>query len=202
MLYIGRCTLAVTMDLTERKITKIAREASKLAVRTLKEDGIGTAEYDFIHLVRHHPGITQAEVREQLRVDKGAAARRAASLEAKGYLIRQANPKDGRSQLLFATEKAEGLRNSKAQVETTFYEWLLAELPEEEKEAFCKTLDTLYWRTKQERRAGFVNVAKCVEEGAGEDETDTGDSEKGSDPVLFQNPVDCAAGGNNLRSDL
>ncbi len=55
------------MDLTERKITKIAREASKLAVRTLKEDGIGTAEYDFIHLVRHHPGITQAEVREQLR---------------------------------------------------------------------------------------------------------------------------------------
>ena len=52
------------MDLTERKITKIAREASKLAVRTLKEDGIGTAEYDFIHLVRHHPGITQAEVRE------------------------------------------------------------------------------------------------------------------------------------------
>ena len=84
------------MDLTERKITKIAREASKLAVRTLKEDGIGTAEYDFIHLVRHHPGITQAEVREQLRVDKGAAARRAASLEAKGYLIRQANPKDGR----------------------------------------------------------------------------------------------------------
>ena len=121
------------MDLTERKITKIAREASKLAVRTLKEDGIGTAEYDFIHLVRHHPGITQAEVREQLRVDKGAAARRAASLEAKGYLIRQANPKDGRSQLLFATEKAEGLRNSKAQVETTFYEWLLAELPEAEK---------------------------------------------------------------------
>ena len=77
MLHIGRCTLAVTMDLTERKITKIAREASKLAVRTLKEDGIGTAEYDFIHLVRHHPGITQAEVREQLRVDKGAAARKA-----------------------------------------------------------------------------------------------------------------------------
>ena len=112
MLHIGRCTLAVTMDLTERKITKIAREASKLAVRTLKEDGIGTAEYDFIHLVRHHPGITQAEVREQLRVDKGAAARRAASLEAKGYLIRQANPKDGRSQLLFATEKGETVRES------------------------------------------------------------------------------------------
>lgn len=167
MLHIGRCTLAVTMDLTERKITKIAREASKLAVRTLKEDGIGTAEYDFIHLVRHHPGITQAEVREQLRVDKGAAARRAASLEAKGYLIRQANPKDGRSQLLFATEKAEGLRNSKAQVETTFYEWLLAELPEAEKVAFCKTLDTIYRRSKQESRAGFPHITALTEQGEG-----------------------------------
>ena len=168
MLHIGRCTLAATMDLTERKITKIAREASKLAVRTLKEDGIGTAEYDFIHLVRHHPGITQAEVREQLRVDKGAAARRAASLEAKGYLIRQANPKDGRSQLLFATEKAEGLRNSKAQVETTFYEWLLAELPEAEKAAFCKTLDTIYRRSKQESRAGFPHITALTEQGEGE----------------------------------
>ena len=171
MLHIGRCTLAVTMDLTERKITKIAREASKLAVRTLKEDGIGTAEYDFIHLVRHHPGITQAEVREQLRVDKGAAARRAASLEAKGYLIRQANPKDGRSQLLYATPKAEelkNLRNSKAQVETPFYEWLLAELPEAEKIAFCKTLDTIYRRSKQESRAGFPHITALTEQGEGE----------------------------------
>ncbi|MFQ8979868.1 MAG: ABC transporter transmembrane domain-containing protein [Waltera sp.] len=171
------------MDATERKMTKIAREVSKFTVQTMKEDGIGTAEFDFIHLVRHNPGITQAAVREQLKIDKGAAARRAASLESKGYLYRKPNPADGRSQLLYATEKAEQLKNSKAAIESKFYEWLLAELPEEEKEAFCKTLDTLYWRTKQERRAGFVNVAKCVEEGAGEDETDTGDSEK--DQILY-----------------
>ena len=89
-------------------------------------------------------------------------------LEAKGYLIRQANPKDGRSQLLFATEKAEGLRNSKAQVETTFYEWLLAELPEAEKVAFCKTLDTIYCRSKQESRAGFPHITALTEQGEGE----------------------------------
>ena len=173
MLHIGRCTLAVTMDLTERKITKIAREASKLAVRTLKEDGIGTAEYDFIHLVRHHPGITQAEVREQLRVDKGAAARRAARLEVQDVL---ANVVSGMVILIskpfvsgnyIATEKAEGLRNSKAQVETTFYEWLLAELPEAEKIAFCKTLDTIYRRSKQESRAGFPHITALTEQGEG-----------------------------------
>ena len=152
------------MDSTERKITKIAREVSKFTVQTMKEEGIGTAEFDFIHLVRHHPGITQAQIRESLHIDKGAAARRAARLEEKGYLRREANPADGRSQLLYATEKAEELKNSKAQIETIFYEWLLEELPEEEKAAFCKTLDTLYWRSKRERQAGFEDIARLVRE--------------------------------------
>ena len=54
------------MDQTGRKITKIAREVGKFTVQTMKEEGIGTAEFDFIHLVRHNPGITQTEVRLSL----------------------------------------------------------------------------------------------------------------------------------------
>ena len=154
------------MDPTERKITKIAREAGKFTVQAMKEEGIGTAEFDFIHLVRHHPGITQTEVREQLKIDKGAAARRAASLEAKGYLIRKPNPWDGRSQLLYATEKAETLKNSKAEIETVFYEWLLLELPEKEAESFCETLDKLYWKSKRERQNHFAELSKILREKA------------------------------------
>ena len=156
------------MDITERKITKIAREVSKFTVRTLRAEGIGPGEFDVLHVIRKNPGITQSGVCRITGFDKGAVARQTASLEAKGYLIRQANPKDGRSQLLFATEKAEGLRNSKAQVETTFYEWLLAELPEAEKVAFCKTLDTIYRRSKQESRAGFPHITALTEQGEGE----------------------------------
>ena len=152
------------MDATERKMTKIAREVSKFTVQTMKEEGVGTAEVDVIHLVRHNPGITQTKVRETLKIDKGAAAKRVASLEAKGYLVRKPNPEDGRSQLLYATEKAEKLKNSKAHIETVFYEWLLSELPGEEKEAFCKTLDTLYWKSKRQRQKGFTDVAKLLEE--------------------------------------
>ena len=164
------------MDQTERKMTKIAREVGKFTVQTMKEEGIGTAEFDFIHLVRHNPGITQTEVREKLKIDKGAAARRAASLEAKGYLARKPNPADGRSQLLFATKKAEELKNSKAEIETIFYEWLLAELPEDERNRFCETLDKLYWRSKNERRVGFETVSKLVAERQKEGkETESGD---------------------------
>ena len=158
------------MDNTERKITKIAREAGKFTVQMMKEDGIGTAEFDVIHLIRHNPGITQKQVRDTLKSDKGATAKRVASLEHKGYLIRKPNPEDKRSQLLYATEKAERLKNSKAQIETKFYEWLLADLSEEEKENFCKTLDTLYWKSKMERRAGFENIARIVNRQAVESE--------------------------------
>ena len=44
------------MDITERKITKIAREAEKLVLLTMREEGVGTAEIDLIHALRHHPG--------------------------------------------------------------------------------------------------------------------------------------------------
>ena len=36
------------MDITERKITKIAREAEKLVLLTMREEGVGTAEIDLI----------------------------------------------------------------------------------------------------------------------------------------------------------
>lgn len=153
------------MDQSRRQITKIAREVSKFTVKAMKAEGIGTAEFDFIHQVRHHPGITQAQVRDALKIDKGAAARRAASLEAKGYLVRRENPNDHRSQLLFATEKAETLRNSKAIVEQTFYEWLLEELTESDRDNFCRILNELYLRSKTQSRAGFPDVAARLETG-------------------------------------
>ena len=91
------------MDITQRKITKIAREAEKLVLLTVREEGVGTAEIDLIHALRHHPGCTQAQLAELLHADKAAIARRTKNLEGKGYLTRQDAPNDRRSQLLFPT---------------------------------------------------------------------------------------------------
>ncbi|MGN0507172.1 MAG: MarR family winged helix-turn-helix transcriptional regulator [Lachnospiraceae bacterium] len=150
------------MDTTKRQITKIAREVNKLVIRTMKDDGIGSGEMDLIHLVRHNPGISQKEICSQLNMDKGAVARRTASLEHKGYLTRKENPADGRSQLLYATDKAEKLKNSKATVEAVFYEWLLEALDEKEQAAFTASLNKLYLRSKQESRSGFPHVARKI----------------------------------------
>lgn len=152
------------MDLTKREMTKIAREVSKFTTRTLKADGVGPGEYDFIHVVRHNPGVTQAQVCKKLGIDKGAAARQAKRLETKGYLRREQSPSDGRSSLLYATDKAQTLKRSKVMVETSFYEWLLEPLSEEDSKEFARLLDILYRRCKAESKAEFPNMTKRMEE--------------------------------------
>lgn len=148
------------MDITERKITKIAREAEKLVTISLRDDGVGSAEIDLIHALRHDPGCTQAKLAEILHADKAAVARRTKNLEAKGYLVRRDDPNDRRSQHLFPTERAEALKSSKAEIEASFYEYLLSSLTEEEAATFAALLDRLYSASKTESRAGFPHFVK------------------------------------------
>ena len=143
------------MDITERKITKIAREAEKLVLLSLREEGVGTAEIDLIHALRHNPGCSQAKLAEILRADKAAIARRTKNLEAKGFLVREDDPADRRSQLLYPTEKAEAMKSSKTEIEASFYEYLLSGLSREEAETFAALLDKLYTASKAESRKGF-----------------------------------------------
>ena len=161
------------MDITERKITKIAREASKLIARVTKDEPVGPSEIDFIHTVRHTPGASQNDIAKKLFIDKSVAARRAASLEEAGYIRRETNPDDARGRLLFPTEKAERFKISKADTETAFYEYLLEGLTPEEQETFAGLLDKLYIRSKTESRAGFPNVTKRLSAQADDAETET-----------------------------
>lgn len=150
------------MESEGRKISKIAREVSRFTVKAMKEEGIGTAEFDLIHLIRHNPGITQAQIREQLGIDKGAAARRTARLEEKGYLVRKVNEQDRRSARIFATRKAENLKNSKVDIETCCYDWMLSGLTDRERKKFLVLLDKVYQISKTESRAGFPNLSKAL----------------------------------------
>ncbi len=156
------------MEHEGRKITKIAREAEHLLLLAMRAEGVGTAEIDCIHAVRHHPGITQTALAAALNTDKPAIARRTASLERKGYLRREPNPRDGRSQLLYPTELAQGLRNRKAEAESAFYDYLMQGLEDGARESFLEALDILYRRSKAESRSGFPHLRGILEETANE----------------------------------
>jgi DNA-binding MarR family transcriptional regulator len=156
------------VDPTRRRITKVAREANKLVVRSMKDEGVGSGEFDLIHLVRKNPGLTQKRIAEELHMDKGSVARRIANLEHKGYLVRKPNPADHRSNLVYATEAAEGLKYSKAHIEAVFYEWVLGGLADEDRAEFARLMDEVYDRARAESLAGFPHVrAQLQAEGDG-----------------------------------
>ena len=162
------------MDITQRNIAKISREVNRFINLSLRGSGVGTAEYEFLHAVRKHPGITQAGVRELIGLDKGAAARRAANLEAKGFLVRTPDPDDRRSSLLYATDKANLLKSSRAHMEARFYEWLLSDLPEDRRTEFAATLNLIYQKCKRESRSGFSEVSRFLAENGGDSIPESG----------------------------
>ena len=148
----------MAIDVTKRKITKINREVSRLTAKVIKNSGVGTAE------IRKNPGITQKRLGDILSADKGAVARQAVNLEKKGYIIRRQNPRDGRSQVLYATEKADKLKDSKARTEALFYGWLEDDLTRREKQRLESIIDKLYVKCREESRNNFKNFLAQTEE--------------------------------------
>lgn len=153
------------MDETHAQITKIAREVNKFVVRTLKKDGIGSSEFDLIHAVRKHNGISQTEICQILGRDKAAVARSVVSLVKRGYLTKADNPTDRRASLIYPTAKSEELKVSKRHIETVCYEYLLDALSDEEKKIFVSLLEKVYERSKEESKSDFKDVVKLLEEG-------------------------------------
>lgn len=94
------------MDISERKITKTAREVEKFTARTMRADG--------------------------------------------------------RSQLIYPTEKARYLKNSKVHIESVFYEWLFSSLNETEQQEFARLSDIFYKKCKEDSKAGFPDMTQII----------------------------------------
>lgn len=146
------------MDKTERKIMKIDRVAQMFTAKALKDTGIGLSEYEFIHCIRHNPGLSQNEIARKLNQDKAGIARRTANLMKKGYICTRPDESDGRIKRVYATEKAQKVKESKEEVESFFYKWLMEEVPEDKLNVFLEVLDQIYWKSKLERRADFYTI--------------------------------------------
>lgn len=146
------------MDPTRRRIRKIDRDAQRFVARALDNTNLSLSDYDMIHTVEHRPGITQEDLRRKYAQDKSTIARRAAKLEAQGYLERRPHPDDKRRKQLFITEKGRAVRNAKVDAETFYFEWLTAELNQEELSALCPLLDRIQLRSRDERRQEFIHL--------------------------------------------
>lgn len=146
------------MDVTQRQITKVARAATRYATGALKKSGVGSTEYECLHVIRKNEGINQEQISQMLNIDKAAVTRIIHNLEKKGYAIRQKNPEDKRSNKIYSTEKALAIKFDETDAESSFYEWLMEEIAPNEAEIFLNVLEKLYVKSKNERVLNFSNM--------------------------------------------
>ena len=149
------------MDITERKITKIARETEKLVLLSLREEGVGTAEIDLIHALRHHPGCTQAALAELLHADKAAIARRTKKSGSERLLGTSGRPERPPQSAAVSHGKGGSHESLKAEIEASFYEYLTSVLTDDESKTFAVLLNKLYAASKTESRAGFPHFIQA-----------------------------------------
>lgn len=89
-------------------ISYIHRQNQKRLAKELVPYGIGSGgQHSFLKVVLHNPGITQDQLTQQLKFDKATTARSIKLLEQSGYIQREPDPDDRRSQLLYPTPKAQ-----------------------------------------------------------------------------------------------
>ena len=94
------------MDITQRQITKIAREAGKFTSRTIKEEGVGTAELtSFMSCGKDRASPNQ---KYDLRADMPWPSR-LPIWRQRATPQRQSNPSDGAVSRIHPTEQAQRL---------------------------------------------------------------------------------------------
>ena len=91
-------------------IGEIHRSSCIYFGKKFKRFGIGAGQYLFLLNLYKHDGITQEELAQKVKLDKGTTARAIKKLEDQGYVKRVKKENDRRAYKLEVTEKAEQIK--------------------------------------------------------------------------------------------
>ena len=147
---------------------RINRWAQGFVARRTRDTGLTPSQIQALRHIGYHKVMSQQELVEDMGVDKAAVTRLVAGLEERGYVIRSADPKDGRAKVLQATEAALQVMDDVIALEEAYYDWLLEGLEPEMRENFTRAMDLLLQRAKEGRRSCYCEIdAKRETDGDG-----------------------------------
>ena len=130
--------IAVELNLTGCKLKQF------LAAK-LRENGVPLTPEQFmlIDLLWNQGEMTQQQLADQLQKDKNSVTKLVDAIERKGFVIRQQNLHDRRSNTLVLTEKANLLKPGAKQKGISILDQMLEGISEEELRSFLVTLGKL-----------------------------------------------------------
>lgn len=130
--------IAVELNLTGCKLKQF------LAAR-LREKGVPLTPEQFmlIDLLWNQGEMSQQQLADQLQKDKNSVTKLVDAIEKKGFVVRQQNLNDRRSNTLVLTEKANLLKPGAKQKGISILDQMLEGINEEELRSFLATLRKL-----------------------------------------------------------
>lgn len=130
--------IAVELNLTGCKLKQF------LAAKLRQMDVPLTPEqFMLIDLLWNHGEMSQQQLADQMQKDKNSVTKLVDAIERKGFVVRQQNLNDRRSNTLVLTEKANQLKPGAKQKGISILDQILEGIDEEELRAFLTTLRKL-----------------------------------------------------------
>ena len=130
--------VAVEINLTGCKLKQfIAAKLRQMDVPLTPE------QFILIDLLWNQGSMSQQQLADQMQKDKNSVTKLVDALERKGFVVREQNRQDRRSNTLVLTEKAEGLKSGAKQKGISILDEMLIGISEEELRSFLVTLGKL-----------------------------------------------------------
>lgn len=130
--------IAVELNLTGCKLKQF------LAAKLRQMDVPLTPEqFMLIDLLWNHGEMSQQHLADQMQKDKNSVTKLVDAIERKGFVVRQQNLNDRRSNTLVLTDKANQLKPGAKQKGISILDQILEGIEEEELRAFLTTLRKL-----------------------------------------------------------
>lgn len=130
--------IAVELNLTGCRLKQfIAAKLRQMEVPLTPE------QFILIDLLWNQGSMSQQQLADQMQKDKNSVTKLVDALERKGFVVREQNRQDRRSNTLVLTEKAEGLKPGAKQKGISILDEMLVGISEEELRSFLVTLHKL-----------------------------------------------------------
>ena len=111
--------------------------------KELKEYNISKGQYIFLNALYKQEGISQEQLSDYLKIDKGTTAKAIKKLEEEEYVIRKIDVKDKRAYNIYLTEKAIKIKPVVRKAMTDWIDILYSGFTEEEKELSLALLEKM-----------------------------------------------------------
>ena len=100
-------------------------------------------QFMLIDLLWNHGAMSQQQLADMMKKDKNSVTQLIDAIERKGFVLRQQNAQDRRSNTIVLTEKAMELRDEAKQKGISILDEMLEGISEEELHSFLSTLQKL-----------------------------------------------------------